>query len=755
MKFKLVKKLTESHQERTVYNALASWENYEYKYGKSDALFELKYNFKLTNEELAWILKQLLKKQYIDEDDLKWQIKYLKLEDYFPGKLGESLESASKELLDKFEGYYPIEDTPENGSAYILPNGKFLNLYPATHEIFKDDLKEYDVYFPYLYQSIQINDGNNPEDPLPNAYILIDNKPTIDQYDSLLIWLDRLKNKSINVWARNQNNIYDLNEYIPEDIIKRIKKYFATGRLDEGINPLPRSEEPYPLNQLWVDRDKIKYNKYVLDVPYNTQIINTKKLISNQYYVDDDKVDDLIFKAGIGVNPPIVVEYEDAYIVLDGNHRSAAAIKANQDKIACKVFKFEDVEEAYYNKLNELDSSQLTEGYLDDDEEFYDYGTGEAIDKDIFDINKGESPYAKEMIKLSKTGGTNEKGLGAEIIQMTPKEYFEDMARGFNSTFDKQIKQIEYDKRVLDHLKQVITKYKRKFPITYINVDSKYGNFEQEGRHRMYVAGELFGWDTKFPVMKIFEKDKEKADKIRLEEKKEKYLKILRTALRKAEPYYYRDLDELKQQVDYELESEFSYQDDPNYKFELKDKGNDIDFILNDLVTITRDKEDFSINPNKPEPEDIDDYDLSDEEMAELENELGLKFNESASGLDRVIIKAVLINTDEDPNKPIPEFEGFDKDGIYVLDRDVYIAFEKRYKSHPEGWGLIHQDVIDKYYKKYFSEDALWQCRDYYLEIDNNFSDNLYYDVNGMRGDPIFKYYVRDIKNAVDDYFNY
>lgn len=73
---------------------------------------------------------------------------------------------------------------------------------------------------------------------------------------------------------------------------------------------------------------------------------------------------------------------------------------------------------------------------------------------------------------------------------MTPNEYFERSAKGFNSTFSDQIRQIENDKEKLQYLRDVIFKYHRSFPMPYIS-DSNGSN--QEGRHRMYIAGELYG----------------------------------------------------------------------------------------------------------------------------------------------------------------------------------------------------------------------------------------------------------------------
>ena len=90
---------------------------------------------------------------------------------------------------------------------------------------------------------------------------------------------------------------------------------------------------------------------------------------------------------------------------------------------------------------------------------------------------------------------------------MSPKEYFENCAKIFDSTFNDQVRSISWEKDYNDHLKSVITIKGDKFPMAYLN----FADETQEGRHRMYVAGELFGWDTKFPVLIIEHADEERA----------------------------------------------------------------------------------------------------------------------------------------------------------------------------------------------------------------------------------------------------
>ena len=93
----------------------------------------------------------------------------------------------------------------------------------------------------------------------------------------------------------------------------------------------------------------------------------------------------------------------------------------------------------------------------------------------------------------------NNKNLEGKIVQMSPNEYYEECAKIFNTTKENLIEQRRWDEDILEHLKQVLTIYKKKFPITTIN----YAGREQEGLHRMMVAGDLFGWNHKFPVLTI------------------------------------------------------------------------------------------------------------------------------------------------------------------------------------------------------------------------------------------------------------
>lgn len=106
----------------------------------------------------------------------------------------------------------------------------------------------------------------------------------------------------------------------------------------------------------------------------------------------------------------------------------------------------------------------------------------------------------------------NAKNRTGEIVMMSPNEYYEycskDIFNGRHSV--EQLKhQREYSKfksgeRFVDrYIKDMLNG--DKFPLCYLN----FADSSQEGLHRMYAAGEAFGWNTKFPVLVVTPYDQE------------------------------------------------------------------------------------------------------------------------------------------------------------------------------------------------------------------------------------------------------
>ena len=93
--------------ERTVRNALNAYENYKSKYG-NDALFELKHNFRLQDEELVWVINKLFEKGLMNKYDVDWNVNYLNLEEYkeqINAYANEDSEDDTKSLSDIAKEY--------------------------------------------------------------------------------------------------------------------------------------------------------------------------------------------------------------------------------------------------------------------------------------------------------------------------------------------------------------------------------------------------------------------------------------------------------------------------------------------------------------------------------------------------------------------------------------------------------------------------------------------------------------------------
>lgn len=84
-----------------------------------------------------------------------------------------------------------------------------------------------------------------------------------------------------------------------------------------------------------------------------------------------------------------------------------------------------------------------------------------------------------------------------EIVEMSPEEYFEECAKLKHTTSDE----LKQQRRKHSKLDQYITDMENgdKFPMPVIDYVWK----TQEGLHRMYAVGEIYGWDEKVPVMVI------------------------------------------------------------------------------------------------------------------------------------------------------------------------------------------------------------------------------------------------------------
>lgn len=253
----------------------------------------------------------------------------------------------------------------------------------------------------------------------------------------------------------------------------------------------------------------------------------------------------------------------------------------------------------------------FVEAYLDPEEKFYDYRTGTVTGNNIFDTSTtGVSGYDQFLNKKEAEYMKNAKNQIGTIEYLSPLEYYEICSKPpiFNSSVEKLKKERARDVEVIEHLKQVLTKYKKQFPMTYIN----YAEGGQEGLHRMMVAGELYGWDTKFPVLIVKWADEERHRRDEEAARKKDIYNKLHKAVLESLRYKFTDLEDFKTQLQWDLDRQFELDD--NVSFTLTQKDNELTLTVLE-VEYSFDINDIQFRADKSseeEPEELDDEDIDD-----------------------------------------------------------------------------------------------------------------------------------------------
>lgn len=164
-----------------------------------------------------------------------------------------------------------------------------------------------------------------------------------------------------------------------------------------------------------------------------------------------------------------------------------------------------------YEKLKQqkkfIPNSQTIKKYeiKKDELEWYDYKTD-----DVEWILEGQVPKRKGgMFDTNTLGGYSkyDKQLADKnnIQMMTPNEYFEKCAQGFKKDTSELIDRVGKDKGSINHLFNVVFIKNKKFPMPFLD-KKDYTN--QEGMHRMWIAGKVSGWDTPQPVLRVKRNEK-------------------------------------------------------------------------------------------------------------------------------------------------------------------------------------------------------------------------------------------------------
>lgn len=418
-------------------------------------------------------------------------------------------------------------------AGFMLKDGRLLDLTYGggpreDHRNIQDAFDDIDLDSESDYLIEFMNEGNIRLIPeIPGIDIAVE--PTDRQYAALKNYIDFFigRNKYFGVQFSNKNgDQVDWKEYSgltsSVEIILDIKDYFKNnlteGWYDDGL--LWSVREPQTVSQL-LNTDTLYHATYK---PYWEEIKKEGFIKPGKHYNWSDiyktyryiylstNYDNAYSYAKTAEKVPEELLNQIVVLEIDANKLDIDSISADENQIydsdEDEGRSIEDPltwVELEYDKPIPIsavkkvhDESIVNEGYLDPEEKFYDYRTGEANLKscDIFDKTKTGFSFYNNLIDDPEYMKKS-KGLVGSIVMMTPNEYFEYCGEIFHTSRQTQIEHTLADKDNIEHLKQVILKYNRKFPIGYLNIRDK----QQEGRHRMAVAGELCGYDTPQPVL--------------------------------------------------------------------------------------------------------------------------------------------------------------------------------------------------------------------------------------------------------------
>ena len=267
-------------------------------------------------------------------------------------------------------------------------------------------------------------------------------------------------------------------------------------------------------------------------------------------------------------------------------------------------------------------SEALTEDsdYDWDSRTSYEYNTGAVNGDDIFDTTTlGGFSDLSQCIPGNKYYQymIDEKNKKGEIKMLSPEEYYEICAAQFGTTPEDLKQGRSTPPEYIKALERVITVKKKKFPMPFIDYTEK---GSQEGLHRMMAAGNLFGWDHKFPVLVIDWADKARHEKEVDDDRRWELERNIDRALENALLYTYTSTEEFQSQLQEELNTEINgrYSYEPDVKFTLH-LDNPKSSITVDDVTVEFDTNRIEVDPDRnyddielPELDDIEDIDLDE-----------------------------------------------------------------------------------------------------------------------------------------------
>lgn len=263
--------------------------------------------------------------------------------------------------------------------------------------------------------------------------------------------------------------------------------------------------------------------------------------------------------------------------------------------------------------------------------DMYDYHTGKITGNNIFDTSTTGVSFYNDLIPGSPDEQyyKKEKNLYGKIVNLTPQQYFEACVKyAFpNSSVDKLKQERQRDTESLETIKTVIDNGVQ-LPMTIVNIAQQ----TQEGLHRMYVVGEMFGWNSNsYPVLVVDYFDKEKQQNINKLKHDNEIEQRIKEAVLEACEYKYSSFEDFVEELQWTINSSFKYYDEfedvEDIPFEIKKE--------NELITVTVlnvpfifNESDINISQDENTPDtyiddegiewDFSDIDLDDMDISEL-----------------------------------------------------------------------------------------------------------------------------------------
>ena len=203
------------------------------------------------------------------------------------------------------------------------------------------------------------------------------------------------------------------------------------------------------------------------------------------------------------------------------------------------------------------------------------------------------------------------KNRTGKVVMMTPEEYYQECATKVFTTSSDKLKAERLANNLVDKYAQDM-KSGDKFPLPYIN----YPDHGQEGLHRMMAAGNVWGWDTQFPVLIVNTVDTRQEELNRI-------WRYWNDAVYEAEDYTYPSNNweqEFVEEVEYQMEHRLGEHHDVVIVYERTKQeseeygGYAIDIALKEFQDIMRPITVFTPKLRDPE-EESDDFDIDDDDL--------------------------------------------------------------------------------------------------------------------------------------------